>query len=166
MELYLIRHGIAEDRSKYNRDEDRPLTKKGYEKTNQVAEKLLKMGIKFDLILTSPLLRAKETAKILQKSGLSQTLDESNDLAPNGQIKNFVDWLGKSLYNYKSESYLALVGHQPNLSNWTEKLVWGSNTNNKIIIKKSGIIGVRLPEKADPIGNSELFLLTSPKWII
>jgi len=58
-----------------------------------------------------------------------------------------------------------LVGHQPNLGNWAEMLVWGT-IKNKIIVKKAGIIGLSIPDQEMPIGNSELFLLTSPKWLL
>ncbi|MEH1949782.1 MAG: histidine phosphatase family protein, partial [Nostoc sp.] len=58
MELYLIRHGIAEDKGLGIKDEERSLTKEGRQKTEKVAQKLVKLGLNFDLILTSPLVRA------------------------------------------------------------------------------------------------------------
>ncbi|HAC64969.1 MAG TPA: phosphohistidine phosphatase SixA, partial [Cyanothece sp. UBA12306] len=54
-QIYLIRHGIAADRSEYTNDAARPLTDQGREKTAKVAQSLQKIGINFDLILTSPL---------------------------------------------------------------------------------------------------------------
>jgi phosphohistidine phosphatase len=164
MELYLIRHGIAEDRSKYDRDEKRPLTDKGRQKTKKVAQRLYNLGVQFNSILTSPLLRARQTAEILQEAGLSQQIEELSALAPDGKLNDWVNWWQNSGYN-KNESYLGLVGHQPNLGNWAETLVWGNN-KEKLVVKKAGIIGLRLPEQTNPIGNSELFLLTSPKWIL
>jgi phosphohistidine phosphatase len=164
MEIYLIRHGIAEDRSKYDRDGDRPLTNKGSQKTVKVAQRLINLGLKFKVILTSPLLRAKQTAKILQEEGLSEKVEIFSPLAPEGNIGDFVNWLQQSRYN-EAESSVALVGHQPNLGNWAEKLV-GNSSNERIILKKSGIIGLRLTLLENPIPKAELFLLTSPKWII
>lgn len=67
MELYLIRHGIAAERGTYPKDEERPLTEKGRAKTQKVAQRLYALGLRFDFILTSPLVRARQTAEILKK---------------------------------------------------------------------------------------------------
>ncbi len=161
MELYFIRHGIAEDTSEYEDDRMRPLTDKGRIKTEKVAQRLVQLEIKFDLILTSPLIRAKQTAKILHRAGLSSILEESHHLAPEGSLQN---WL-KSHYPASIQT-IALVGHQPNLANWAEQLIWGS-PQDKLILKKAGIIGVELPSIEETLLNKgELFLLVSPKWIL
>jgi phosphohistidine phosphatase len=164
MDLFLIRHGIAVDRGIYEHDEDRPLTAKGIQKMTLVAQKLKKMGLIFDAIFTSPLVRALQTAQILQEAGLSDLLEIDMSLAPDGNLQNWLQAWQKSQYN-QEESKLALVGHQPNLGQWTEELVWGG-INNHIIVKKAGIIGIELPVQDNPIGNSELFLLTTPKWLL
>lgn len=161
--LYLIRHGIAADRADYPHDSDRPLTEQGRQKTKLVAEKLLQIGIKFDLILTSPLVRSNQTAEILQKIGLSQKKEIFPPLSPQGTLQDWVKWWAES-ESKKQGNSLALVGHQPNLGNWAEILVWG-NSQEKLIIKKAGIIGLRVPTNINPIGNCEFFLLTSPKWL-
>ena len=160
MELYLIRHGIAAERGTYLNDEDRPLVKKGEKKTRQLGQYLLVKGLRFDSILTSPLLRARQTAQILQEEGLSTNVQIFPPLAPNGNIQDLLNWHDNNKVNY-----LALVGHQPDLGNWAEILVWG-NFSEKLIVKKAGVIGLKFPERSTPKGNSELFLLTSPKWII
>ncbi len=69
MEIYILRHGIAAERGTpgFKKDSDRPLTKDGEEKTRQVAEAMLEMGLQFDLILSSPFVRAKDTARIVAK---------------------------------------------------------------------------------------------------
>lgn len=164
VQIYLIRHGIAVDRTLPMPDEDRPLTEQGRSKTKEVAQRLGQIGVKFDLILTSPLVRAVQTAQILQKTGLSTTIEEFTPLAPDGDIQTWVDWWTQSRYN-KDRSLLALVGHQPNLGDWAEALVWG-NSQSKLSVKKAGIIGVNIPETSTPIGKGQLFLLTSPKWLL
>lgn len=164
MELYLIRHGIAADRQAYANDEDRPLTKVGHQKTQKVAQQLLEIGVQFDQILTSPLVRAQQTAKILQAAGLSSQLEIFASLAPGGAIQDWVNWL-LQWRSHAPRNSLAVVGHQPNLGNWAETLVWGG-TKQKLMVKKAGMIGIKLPETATPTGNSELFLLTSPKWLL
>ncbi|MGB3693642.1 MAG: phosphohistidine phosphatase SixA [Spirulinaceae cyanobacterium] len=160
MKLYLIRHGIAAERGTYLNDEERPLVKKGEKKTRQVAQHLWQKGVGFDLILTSPLIRAKQTAQILQEEGLSPKIEVFPPLAPEGNIQDWLSW-----HDNNKVSYLALVGHQPNLGNWVEILVWGE-CSEKLIVKKAGVIGLKLPDHSPPLGNSELFLLSSPQWIL
>ena len=65
MHLYLIRHGIAAEPEEYDTDSERPLTKEGERKTRKIAQRLYELEIQFDLILTSPLLRAQQTAAVL-----------------------------------------------------------------------------------------------------
>ncbi|WP_124978674.1 phosphohistidine phosphatase SixA [Aphanothece sacrum] len=163
-QIYLIRHGIAVERNEDIKDETRPLTDKGRQKTTEIGQKLGEMGVKFDIILSSPLVRAWETAEILQKAKLSEKISEFAPLAPGGSLQAWVNWWLNSCYN-KDEHSLALVGHQPDLGEWAELLIWGSS-RDKITVKKAGIIGLTLPQTVTPIGQGELFLLTSPKWLL
>lgn len=164
MKVYLIRHGIAAEKDTYADDQKRPLTDKGCQKTIQVAQRLLAIGVKFDLILSSPLVRAKETAEILQNQGLSSGIEYFPPLQPDGAIEQWLEWLQQDKVQ-NNDSSVGLVGHQPDLGNWAEKLVWGT-TKGQIIVKKAGIIGLNLPPIGTPIARSTLFLLTSPKWLI
>ncbi len=163
MKLYLIRHGIATDPSADTKDEARSLTPEGRKKTAKVAKRLDEIGLRFDLILTSPLVRARQTAKILVAAGLCPHLEESTDLAPGGGIQAWLRWLEQ--WRRAGGSQLALVGHQPNLGNWAEILVWG-DTQEALILKKAGMIGLSLPETQSPVGHSQMFLLSSPKWLL
>ncbi len=165
MELYLIRHGIAALRENYAHDEERPLTDKGRQKTAQVAKQLHDRGLRFDLILTSPLVRARETATILQDAGLASQVEEFSALAPDGNIAIWISWLEQRWQQEARDKSLALVGHQPDLGNWAETLVWGE-AKEKLVLKKAGIIGIKIPDTQFPIGQSELFLLSSPKWLV
>ncbi|ELR99670.1 phosphohistidine phosphatase SixA [Gloeocapsa sp. PCC 73106] len=160
MEVYLIRHGIAAIRGTYPDDDARPLVAEGKEKTTKVAKRLAKLGVYFDLILTSPLVRAKETARILLTEKLSDRLEEFSPLAPGGDLEDWLLW-----YQQSDVQSLALVGHQPDLGDWTEMLVWGE-VKGQIVVKKAGIIGLNVSSRETLIGNCQLFLLTSPKWFI
>jgi phosphohistidine phosphatase len=160
-EIYLIRHGIATEATDAENDAARPLTDIGCQKTLKVAQRLQEIGVRFDLILTSPLVRARQTAEILRKAKLSQKIVEFPPLAPTGDLQDWVNWWANHRYN-ESKS-LALVGHQPNLGNWAEMLVWGFS-QEKLAVKKAGVVGITLPETTNPIGSCELFLLISPKW--
>jgi phosphohistidine phosphatase len=164
MELYLIRHGIAEDKRLGIKDEERSLTKEGRQKTEKVAQKLVKLGLNFDLILTSPLVRARQTAEILIAEKLSSKLEESSHLAPNGEISSWLkDWLEPR--NYSENTQLALVGHEPDFTNWAEILLWGK-VKESLVLKKAGMIGIKLPETGSPLGRSQMFWLTSPKYLL
>ncbi|MEH1895821.1 MAG: phosphohistidine phosphatase SixA [Nostoc sp.] len=164
MELYLIRHSIAEDQGLGIKDEERSLTKEGRQKTEKVAQKLVKLGLNFDLILTSPLVRARQTAEILIAEKLSSQLEESSHLAPDGEISSWLkDWLEPR--NYSQNTQLALVGHEPNLSNWAEILLWGE-AKASLVLKKAGMIGIKLPETGSPLGRSQMFWLTPPKYLL
>ncbi|MEH2027923.1 phosphohistidine phosphatase SixA [Nostoc sp.] len=164
MELYLIRHGIAEEQGLGIKDEERSLTKEGRQKTEKVAQKLVKLGLNFDLILTSPLVRARQTAEILIAEKLSSQLEESSYLAPDGEISSWLkDWLEPR--NYSQNTQLALVGHEPGLSNWAEVLLWGE-VKASLVLKKAGMIGIKLPETGSPLGRSQMFWLTPPKYLL
>ncbi|BAZ15613.1 phosphohistidine phosphatase SixA [Calothrix sp. NIES-4071] len=162
MELYLFRHGIAEDKSDAIEDEKRKLTTYGRHKTEKIAKRLVELGLKFDALLTSPLVRAHQTAEILMEAGLSNKLEISSYLAPDGSLSGWIeDWLSKQ--NFETDCKLVLVGHEPDLSSWAELLVWGEAKGN-IVLKKAGMIGVKLPENAALLGQSQMFWLTPPKY--
>lgn len=160
-ELYIIRHGIAADRQDFETDEARPLTREGDRKTQKIAKRLEEFGLNFDVIFTSPLLRARQTAAILQDVGLGKQIWECPALAPDGHIH---DWLSQvaELTDCKS---IAIVGHQPDLGNWAELLVWGEVKGN-ITLKKAGVMGITLPQSDSPIGRSSLFWLTPPRFLL
>ncbi|MBE9195001.1 phosphohistidine phosphatase SixA [Synechocystis sp. LEGE 06083] len=164
MELYLIRHGIAQEQSPTIPDGDRQLTKKGKDKTQRVAQRLQAIGVEFDLILTSPLVRAQQTAQILMDQGLAPQLESFSPLAPGEDIPQGIAHLTAE-YRHRSHRCLALVGHQPDLANWAEYLIFGS-PQGKLIVKKAGIIGLTLPSWDCPPGEGQLFLLTPPRWLV
>jgi phosphohistidine phosphatase len=162
MDLYLIRHGLASQRGDYANDDERPLTDEGKQKTRQVAKRLHELGLRFDLILTSPLVRATQTAEILQSSKLSKKLEITDCLAPGGNIHDWLSWLD----TWKApDKTLCLVGHEPDLSAWAEQLIWG-DVRGKLILKKAGAIGLLLPNTDKPIGSSQLFWLSPPRFLL
>ncbi len=162
MELYLIRHGIAVERTSNVDDGSRSLTELGRQKTRQVAKRLGDLGLRFNLILTSPLVRSRQTAEILRTSGLSSQVEESICLAPGGDIYG---WLSYIEQGHQEPETIAIVGHQPDLGRWAEILVWGE-VRDKLVLKKAGIIGLTLPFVVEPVGRSQLFWLTPPKFLL
>jgi phosphohistidine phosphatase len=162
-QLYLIRHGIAANPNDYGDDRDRPLTAKGQAKTKAVAARLKELGLQFDEIFTSPLLRAQQTAEILLQANLSGQMTIAETLAPRGSFSN---WLNERATQLPAvPQTLALVGHEPDLSQWAELLVWGE-VQGVLVLKKAGIIGIELPDTTDPVGNSLLIWLTPPRFLL
>ncbi|KAI9133934.1 phosphohistidine phosphatase SixA [Acaryochloris sp. CCMEE 5410] len=162
LKLYLIRHGIAEERQPHLPDPQRALTAKGRQKTQKVAQRLQELGLQFDDLQTSSLVRAYQTAEILQHQGLVTTIHISDLLRPDGNWQEWLQWL----QNWRNQGLtrLALVGHEPNLSTWAEILVWGQ-PRRQLVLKKAGMIGLLLPEHHNPVGQSTLFWLTAPKLL-
>lgn len=163
LQLFLIRHGLAGEYGSYDNDAERPLTEVGIQKTRKVANRLADLDLSFDLILSSPFRRAYQTAELLLEAHLSDTLETSALLSPAGEFEPWLSWLAQ--WRQSSPATLALVGHQPNLSDWAELLVWGE-VKGQLTLKKAGIIGITIPPQANPKGQSQLFWLTPPRFLL
>ena len=164
--LYLIRHGIAEDRENYEDDALRPLTDEGRKKTKQVATRLYDLGLRFDLLQTSPLVRAQQTAKIFENI-FGITVQQSSELAPEGSFEIWLQGLATWVAQHPQPNRVSLgiIGHEPDLTAWAELLIWGE-AKGVLVLKKAGIIGLVLPENQPWISNSILFLSSPPKLLI
>jgi phosphohistidine phosphatase len=134
MEIYILRHGIAVDRGTlgYKKDSDRPLTNEGEEKMHQIAKAILAMDLKFDLILSSPYVRAQQTAQIVAAE-LDEEVTLTEFLVPNGNALELI----RELNDEKPQRVL-LVGHEPHLSGLISVLVTGES-DAAIELKKGGL---------------------------
>ena len=138
MNLYILRHGLAVDHGTkgYEHDADRPLTSKGERKLGLVADALQELELEFDLILSSPFVRARETAEIIaEELGLRKKLEFTKELEPGGNVKDLIMQI-KSRKAHPEE--VMLVGHEPYLSSLISLLISG-NTNTPILMKKGGL---------------------------
>jgi len=163
-ELYFIRHGIAADRGTYANDGERPLTDQGRSRTQAVAKRLVDLGCRVELILSSPLVRAHQTTQILLEANFAPTSKTLDWLAPGGHLKNWLPWLAEWQMAHPV-SRLALVGHEPDLSHWAQELVH-SQVSDRWQLKKAGVIGVAVPAAERAIGRGELFWLTPPRLLL
>ena len=161
--VYFIRHGIAAERGTFQDDGQRPLIEKGIIKTTKIAQHLGAVGLKFNTLLTSPLVRARQTAELLCQEGLAEEYQLFEPLAPEGSLENWLHWLAN--WQSRNHTSLALVGHEPDLSNWAQQLVHGES-NHQWVLKKAGVIGVEVPEAHNAIGHSQLFWLAPPRLMI
>jgi phosphohistidine phosphatase len=137
MNLYIIRHAIAVDEGtpEYEDDSLRPLTDKGRKKMRQIAKGLRALGVDFDLILSSPYDRSKETAEILADVfKVKSDVAFSDNLVPMGDPDLLIAEMNEK-YNASS---MALVGHEPFLSALIGLLV-SENANIDMTLKKGGV---------------------------
>lgn len=137
MKIYLIRHSNAVDHGTpgYEDDSLRPLTENGRDKMKKIASALINLGLKPDLIVSSPYVRAKQTAEILGKVlKYKKELAISDALVPMGNADN----ISAEINEKYSVDELVLVGHEPCLSSLISMLVT-RNSNLAIDIKKGGV---------------------------
>lgn len=125
MKLYILRHGDAvEHGDPRYKENDRPLTPKGIQRTKQLAHILREMEITFDAVLTSPLARARETAEILARGmKLQDNMRFCEHLAPSGSMEELVHQINMIRPAPKS---VMLVGHEPYLSGFVSLLCTGA----------------------------------------
>lgn len=152
MKLCFLRHGIADWENWDKPDEERPLNKEGKKETRRVAAALAKRGFRTDVILTSPLPRAEQTAKILADAlGLDAPVEPS--LAPGFDLSKL-----RALITAHDGKDIVLVGHEPDFSETIAALTGGA-----VVLKKAAIACVRITDAEKPAG--ELLWLLTPKWL-
>src|SRR5437868_14895733 len=117
MELIIIRHAVAEEREvfvkKNSEDSLRPLTLKGRKRMQKVAVRLQDFVKEFDVIVTSPFTRARQTAEILSQIYFETPVLEAPELVPQSPPSAFVKWLR---VQSKQARRIAVVRHEPHLS--------------------------------------------------
>ncbi|MCU0606725.1 MAG: phosphohistidine phosphatase SixA [Candidatus Edwardsbacteria bacterium] len=127
MDLYLLRHGIAADHGdpRYPNDDDRPLTPEGQKRMLQQARGIKALGLRFDLVLSSPVLRARQTAEIVAGAlGATDLLAFSPHLSTSGDARSLVKQLNEQ---YADRKDVLLAGHEPYLSGMASRLVSGED---------------------------------------
>jgi phosphohistidine phosphatase len=113
MEIFLVRHGVAVDRESDMPDAFRPLTSKGRRRFRKTARSFARLGCKLDLILTSPLVRAVQTAEILAGEAKYGEVAILEELDPKYSVADLLKAVTKRANGARS---VALVGHEPQLS--------------------------------------------------
>jgi len=121
-EIYLVRHAIAEERASSGRDADRALTRSGREKMQKAARGLARLEVAPSLILSSPLVRARETAEIVAQELGGLEVEEEGTLAPGIDHGGVARLLGRRLHG----GGVMVVGHEPDMSELLSYLVSGT----------------------------------------
>jgi phosphohistidine phosphatase len=160
MDLYLIRHAEAVQRDDSETDDaERPLTPAGEEQAKALGSGLRRRGIHLNLLITSPLLRARQTAEgmMLQWPGRAPELRVSDELAPKARRKK----LAKFLMAQEAEA-IGLVGHMPDLGEFAAWLLGSRKVY--LGLAKAGVALVRCD--GSPIkGNGSLIWMVTPDWL-
>lgn len=160
MELFILRHGKAEQRSStIKSDSNRKLTEEGKKEIEDIANAFLSLKIKFDYVISSPLKRAKQTAEIILKKYKDISLIEWNELKPESKK----DSLFEKLSSFKINSAILLVGHEPFLSSMIGEIISGDN-GCRVVLKKGGLAKINLSSFKPKISGELLWLIT-PKQI-
>ena len=159
MDLIIVRHAIAEEREVFaetgESDGLRPLTPKGRKRMRRGAGGLKELVPQVDLIATSPLVRARETAEILGEiyDGISPI--EIPELEPGASQESMLHWL----QNQRPEATIMLVGHEPFLS-MTVSWLTTRSADSFIELKKGGACFITFDEGIYAGGAAMLWLLT------
>jgi phosphohistidine phosphatase len=143
--IFLLRHGIAAEPGApgIKTDAERPLIPKGEQRLREAAAGMEKMGLSFDVIISSPYLRAKQTAEIVAKIlKLEKNLAISSDLIPGGNPQALI----RHLNGLKpAPENILLVGHEPYLSGLISLLATGG-TSAAIDMKKGSLCKLEMAD--------------------
>jgi phosphohistidine phosphatase len=148
-QLYFLRHGMADWPDWDQPDDDRPLTKEGEGEVHEVSKFIRKRGVKPDVVISSPLPRAYQTAKIAAKE-LGAPLEEDNALSPGCTIEKL-----QAALKHHREKAIMVVGHEPDFSSMLQSL-----TGAHLKLSKTGVACVKMEDAH----SGKLMWLLTPKF--
>jgi phosphohistidine phosphatase len=157
-ELYLIRHGLAAERGdNYPDDAKRPLTSDGIQKLRRQAKGLVALDVVFDVILTSPLVRTRQTAETLA-AGFRENppIVNAASLVPGGAHNAIIDELSKQSHRRKR---IAIVGHEPGIGELAARL---AGLRRPLEFKKGAICRIDVAA-LPPAGPGQLRWFLTPR---
>jgi phosphohistidine phosphatase len=138
MDLLVLRHGKAEQSSD-SADGKRPLTAEGKDEMRKIGKWMQQKKFRFDVIATSPLTRAYETAEIVARSiGQKERLIVWEELGPGGDL----DALSYRASLEGEDAAILLIGHEPMLSMLISRIISGQDTVS-LILAKGGLAKIR-----------------------
>ena len=167
MNLYMLRHGIAcvpgeDGLPKDLKDAERPLSAKGRQRLWGVTGAMRKLELEFDLVMSSPLLRARQSAQIVTEAlDLRRKLVLTDHLAPEGSPDALFEQINDPHRRIKN---VLLVGHEPYLSKLIAWLVTGSSAGS-IDLRKGGLAKLEV-EKLRYARCATLMWLLTPKQMM
>lgn len=156
-----MRHAIAfdRDRNRWRDDAERPLSPAGIRRARKAAAGLKKLTRRPERLLTSPLLRARQTAQILTQVAGWPVAEETPELSPGEPALAVLSLLGKD-----RSKLAAVVGHQPDLSHLLGACLLGGGGELPIEMKKNAVACVSFSGRARA-GHAALAWLATPKML-
>jgi phosphohistidine phosphatase len=133
--IYVVRHAIAEDRSASGRDADRALTREGRKKMRRAAHGLACLGVEVPLLLTSPLVRARETADVVAEVLGKATIEVTEALAPGFDPAH----LAAVVEQRSPKDSVMLVGHEPDMGALLAAWLTGSSRGFATHFRKGAV---------------------------
>ncbi len=160
MRLILFRHGPAGQRDpvRWPDDAQRPLTPRGEARTRAAAHGLARCEPEIHLILTSPLLRASATARLLAEALGDCGLEPVEALRPGGSWRELIAFLG----TLPPGGTVALVGHEPDLGKLAGSLIFGAPS--AVPLKKAGACALAFEGKVGG-GRGQLAWFLAPRLL-
>jgi phosphohistidine phosphatase len=158
-ELYFVRHGLAEERGEaWPDDTKRPLSADGMSRMRKAARGLARFGVSVDVVLSSPLVRARQTAEILASEIEPRpSLVNIDSLAPDGGYAAVIADLEK----HARKTRIALVGHEPMIGELAARLI---GSRHPIEFKKGSVCRIDV-EDLPPAGPGDLRWMLPPKML-
>lgn len=160
IELYLVRHAVAAERGPaFPDDAARPLTPEGIERFRKAVAGLRAFGVELDLVLTSPFVRAHETAELLcARFKPKPRLVVADALAPGHRPAQVVSAIDQHMAAGKRWSRVALVGHEPDLGELAARLL---GARGAVAFKKGAVCRIDV-DRALPGGPGTLRWFLTP----
>jgi phosphohistidine phosphatase len=160
-ELYIMRHGIAVVRgADFADDSKRPLTPEGKKRVKDVASGLKRLGVVVDWVVTSPLVRAVETAEIAAEClAPNAPMDFCDALRPGGSAEALIAFLAK----HPNRQRVLVTGHEPDLSGLAARLM-GAGRHANLAFRKAGCCLVRF-DQFPPKSPGELVWWATPRLL-
>jgi phosphohistidine phosphatase len=161
MELLIVRHAIAfeRDRHRWRQDAERPLSPAGIRRARKAAAGLKELTKPPQRMLTSPLVRARQTAQILTDIAGWPAAEETPELSPGEPALSVLSLLGKD-----RSKLTAVVGHQPGLGHLLAACLIGGGGALPIEMKKNAVACVSF-EGAPRAGHAALKWLATPRML-
>jgi phosphohistidine phosphatase len=156
-ELYLIRHAVAEERGdEWPDDAKRPLSDDGASRMRKAARGLGRLGVTLDVVVTSPLVRAKQTAELVAAAmNPRPPIVTAESLAPGGTYQEVVTDLEKQ----SRRTRIAIVGHEPGIGEFAARLV---GSRHSLEFKKGAVCRIDV-DALPPSGPGDMRWLLTPK---
>jgi phosphohistidine phosphatase len=160
VDLYLVRHAIAEPRDPSSRpDAERPLTPEGVERFRAAAAGLRRFGVLPEAVLSSSYVRAWRTAELLREEADWPAPEACAELEPPSSAAACLRVLGQ-----RGEEALAVVGHEPQLGELASLALAGAEDSVRLDLKKGGVVCLRFTGAPEP-GMGTLRWSASPRML-